>query len=80
MELAESLSAEDFVDCLRRLIARRGRPNIIYCDNGTNFTGTANAFNDLDWVKIEKSCTARKFNGILIHRQLLGGEGDGRGS
>jgi len=53
-ELASSLSTKDFLECLRRFIARRGRPRVIYCDNGTNFTGAANILNKLEWEKIAK--------------------------
>ena len=58
LELASGLSTESFLECLRRFIARRGRPRLIYSDNGTNFTGTANAFNKLDWDKIVKHSSA----------------------
>jgi len=44
-ELASTLSTQGFLEYLRRFIARRGRPSIIYSDNGTNFTGAANALN-----------------------------------
>ncbi|GFX89471.1 integrase catalytic domain-containing protein [Trichonephila clavipes] len=44
LELVNALSSDAFLLALRRFIARRGRPRIIYCDNGTNFRG---AFNDL---------------------------------
>ncbi|XP_043479022.1 uncharacterized protein LOC122509221 [Leptopilina heterotoma] len=53
-ELTSSLSVEGFVECLRRFIARRGRPQYIYSDNGTNFVGTANALEGLDWPRIIK--------------------------
>jgi len=50
-ELATTLSTQGFTECLRRFIARRGRPRTIYSDNGTNFTGTVNALNKLNWEK-----------------------------
>lgn len=55
LELVESLSTESFIMALRRFIARRGRVNIIYTDNGTNFQGTANLLKELDWSTIEAS-------------------------
>ena len=48
LELVSELSTNKFIECLRRFIARRGRPEIIYFDNGTNFKGTSNLFNTLD--------------------------------
>lgn len=53
-ELASSLSSQGFLECLRRFIARRERPHMIYSDNGTNFTGAAKALNRLDWEKITR--------------------------
>ena len=47
-ELASSLSTEEFLQCLRRFIARRGRPYTICSDNGTNFAGASNAFEGLN--------------------------------
>ncbi|GFW02919.1 integrase catalytic domain-containing protein [Trichonephila clavipes] len=39
LELLTSVSTESFLLGLRRFIARRGRPSVIYSDNGTNFKG-----------------------------------------
>ncbi|GFV91494.1 integrase catalytic domain-containing protein [Trichonephila clavipes] len=36
----------------KRFIAKRGRPKIIYSDNGTNFTGANNRISALDWDRI----------------------------
>ena len=36
LELAASLSTDDFLMALRRFIARRGKPKLILSDNGTN--------------------------------------------
>lgn len=57
-ELASTLSTQGFLECLRRFVARRGRPRIIYSDNGTNFTGAANVLNKLNWEKISKYSSA----------------------
>ncbi|GBM82013.1 hypothetical protein AVEN_51858-1, partial [Araneus ventricosus] len=43
LELLMSLSTDNFILALRRFIARRGRPSIIYSDNGTNFIGMDNS-------------------------------------
>ncbi|GFT01927.1 integrase catalytic domain-containing protein [Trichonephila clavipes] len=52
LELVNALSSDAFLLALRRFIARRRRPRIIYCDNGTNFRGAFNDFEKLDWHKI----------------------------
>ncbi|XP_054709447.1 uncharacterized protein LOC129219152 [Uloborus diversus] len=51
LELLAALSTDNFILALRRFIARRGRPTIIYSDNGTNFIG---ADNSLKKINIEK--------------------------
>ncbi|XP_035219011.1 uncharacterized protein LOC118192209 [Stegodyphus dumicola] len=82
-ELTKSLSADSFIMALRRFIARRGRISILYTDNGTNFVGTNNALNELDWEKIKNngwsSQQLRRLNGSLILQPLPGGEDFGRG-
>ena len=37
LEVLDSLDADSFISCLRRFIARRGSPQKIFSDNGTNF-------------------------------------------
>ncbi|CAL1291815.1 unnamed protein product [Larinioides sclopetarius] len=39
LELLSSMTTESFLLALRRCIARRGRPSVVYSDNGTNFVG-----------------------------------------
>ncbi|RLU22169.1 hypothetical protein DMN91_006550 [Ooceraea biroi] len=42
-----------------RFIARRGRPSIVYTDNGTNFVGARNLLNRIDWDKITRFSSAQ---------------------
>ena len=37
LELIASLATDNFIACLKRFIARRGRPRVIYSDNGGTF-------------------------------------------
>lgn len=57
LELLTSLATEDFLQALKRFIARRGRPFVIFSDNGTNFKGTENLFQTIDWNKVHEYCT-----------------------
>lgn len=42
LELVSSLSSKAFIAALRRFSGQRGRSNVIYCDNATNFVGSKN--------------------------------------
>ena len=39
LELVSNLTTEAFIRALRRFIARRGKPCLIWSDHGTNFVG-----------------------------------------
>ncbi|GFU79810.1 integrase catalytic domain-containing protein [Trichonephila clavipes] len=52
LELINSLTSDAFLLALKCLIARRGRPRTIYCDNGTNFRGAFNDQSKWNWSKI----------------------------
>lgn len=41
VEVVFSLTTKSCIECIRRFICRRGVPNEIYTDNGTNFKGAA---------------------------------------
>ncbi|XP_064406043.1 uncharacterized protein LOC135351065 [Halichondria panicea] len=46
-ELVTDLTSDAFIACLRRFIARRGLPNLIWSDNGTNFVGACRQLREL---------------------------------
>ena len=39
IETIDSLETDSLINALRRFVARRGTPDSIFCDNGTNLTG-----------------------------------------
>jgi hypothetical protein len=47
LELVSDLTTEAFLACLRRFVARRGKPSLIWSDHGSNFVGAARELNDL---------------------------------
>ncbi|GFV40736.1 integrase catalytic domain-containing protein [Trichonephila clavipes] len=53
LELLTSLSTESFLLGLRRFIARRDRPSVIYSDNGTNFKGVYRLYQKVNLEKLK---------------------------
>lgn len=47
IELVSNLSTEAFLLTLKRFVARRGNPAVIYSDNATNFVGSRNHLKEL---------------------------------
>lgn len=66
LELTISLSAERFLQALRRFISRRGRPSVIYSNNGTNFVGADNLFRKIDWLVITNAATVQRIEWKFI--------------
>ncbi|GFW81114.1 integrase catalytic domain-containing protein [Trichonephila clavipes] len=60
LELTSSLSTDAFLLSLRRFIARRGRPRVIYSDSGTNFRGAHGELSGIDWEKVLKLATIQR--------------------
>lgn len=60
LELATDMSSENFLLALKRFIARRGNPDHIYCDNGSNFVG--------GWNELKMSLNFISF--LLMHHIL----------
>ena len=64
IEVAQSLVTESCLAAVTRFIARRGYPNTIISDNGTNFVGAANELktfmNEWDKAKIESDLAQKR--------------------
>ena len=56
LELVSDLTTEAFLACLRRYISRRGKPEVIWSDHGTNFVGASRELRDLmDFLKQQQT-------------------------
>ncbi|XP_035216750.1 uncharacterized protein LOC118190181, partial [Stegodyphus dumicola] len=62
LELILSLSTQGFLLGLRRFIARRGRPSIIYSDKKSNFVGSSNLLRSINWNTIEIEAATNKID------------------
>jgi hypothetical protein len=47
LELVSDLTSESFIGCLRRFISRRGYPELLWSDHGTNFVGANREIKEL---------------------------------
>ena len=63
LELAKSMEMEEFLLSFKSFIARRGRPETVYSDNGRTFVGAAS------WLKKVRS--SERFNDFLAHQGIL---------
>jgi len=67
LEVVSGFTSESFIATLRRFIARRGHPSLIWSDNGTNFVGANRELKELYEFLIQQRasgtisefCTAR---------------------
>ncbi|XP_049871777.1 uncharacterized protein LOC126370796 [Pectinophora gossypiella] len=72
LEVVETLSTGDFLMALRRFVARRGRVEQLFSDNGTNFRGLDNAFSSLDWDEIQRfSSQSSELNALSRPRKFV---------
>ncbi|GFT45815.1 integrase catalytic domain-containing protein [Trichonephila clavipes] len=60
LEVVSDLTTEAFLACLRRFIAKRSKPSVIWSDNATNFKGARNILNE--WNEICKSNRIQLFS------------------
>lgn len=55
IELVSDLTTEAFLATLRRFVARRGKPSLIWSDHGSNFVGAARELKELgDFLSLQK--------------------------
>ena len=47
IEVVSDLTTAAFIASLRRFVARRGKPTVLWSDNGTNFVGASRELNEL---------------------------------
>ncbi|XP_058837137.1 uncharacterized protein LOC131693385 [Topomyia yanbarensis] len=74
LELVEDLSADAFIAALLRFVSRRGVPEQIFSDNGTNFIGARNDLIELHRLfkdrttnlKLEEFCQSRQIEWKMI--------------
>ena len=62
LELITDQTTDGFIRCLKRFIARRGRPNTIYSDNGKSFVAAAK------WLR--NIMKEEKLQDYLAHRDI----------
>ncbi len=83
LELVSDLTTDAFVASLRRFVARRGKPSLIWSDHGTNFVGADRELKSLfDFLKHHESqrtisnfCSSQKITWKFIpeHAPHFGG-------
>lgn len=81
LELVTDLSTECFILALRRFVSRRGKPGIIYSDNGLNFVGANHELKELgsflqrNQSEIRNECTNQGIQWVFIpaHSPHFGG-------
>lgn len=74
LEAVEDLSADSFVAAFQRFVSRRGFPQKVFSDNGTNFIGARSELRDLYQLfeeettknKIFEYCQAKQINWMTI--------------
>ena len=69
LELVTDLTSEAFIACLKRFIARRGLPSLIWSDNGTNFVGATRELKEL-YQFLQTQATQESINHYLSDQKI----------
>lgn len=67
LEVAFSLDTDSFLNAFFRIASRRGLPEDVVCDNGTNFVGGGNELKDLEALNKKKIQHATLSYGVNWH-------------
>ena len=67
LEVAFSLDTDSFLNAFFRMASRRGLPEDVVCDNGTNFVGGSNELKDLEALNKKKIQHATLSYGVNWH-------------
>jgi len=70
LELVIDLTSEAFIACLKRFIARRGLPSLIWSDNGTNFVGATRELKEL-YQFLQTQATQESINHYLSDQKII---------
>ena len=65
IEKLELMDSDSFINCLRRFTARRGVPDTLYCDHGSNFMGAISELKELSEEQIQDYCQRQDIQWIL---------------
>ncbi|UYV76751.1 hypothetical protein LAZ67_14001947 [Cordylochernes scorpioides] len=60
LEFTKTVFSEGFLDTFRRFVARRGRPSIVYFENGLNFVSCNNLFKKINWNDVLRYATVQR--------------------
>ena len=63
LDLVSSLETQEFILSLKTFIARKGRPDKVYSDNGSTFVGAAG------WLR--KTMSDEKFSQFLAQNEIV---------
>ena len=69
LEIVSDRTTEAFLASLKRFISRRGRPNSIYSDNGSNFIGARNDLRTL-YQFLSTPSTEATINSYLLNQRV----------
>lgn len=69
IELVSDLSTDAFIATLKRFLSRRGNPQTIYTDNGSNFVGARNQLRELS-IFLKSSESINKIQSFLSTTEI----------